>query len=129
MRGAIVTVSGALISLSSLPHGLLAWPAMCGELSHLSAPGNLVGGLGAGWYFGTAAMLTFGILVMAAGLRMRRGDNSMVFVVRAVALCYLVFGVIAFFLRHMNPHFLFFIALGLAAGLPVARRSASASRT
>lgn len=119
MRSAMVVVAGVLMMLSSLPHGGLAWPALRGRLVEAGAEESLIGALGAGWAFGTAAMVAFGIVVVLCGLRLKRGDPSGLAVVRVIAACYLAFGIGAFFVRHMNPHFLFFIATGVLAGAPV----------
>lgn len=119
MRSILVMISGVVMLLSSVAHGGLGWPAMRAELGSTTAPADLVQGLGAGWYFGTASMAAFGSIVLFCGLRMRRGDLSGVPVVGIVAVCYVVFGLLATLLVHLNAHFALFVATGLLAGLPL----------
>lgn len=118
MRAVLVLAAGALMLLSSVAHGALGWPAMRAELERAGAGDDLTGALSAGWYFGTAAMAAFGVIVVICGLRLRRADRSGTPVVLAVAACYLVFGLWAFLLHDFNPHFLLFVATGLLAGIP-----------
>jgi hypothetical protein len=119
MTHILAIVAGAFMLLSALAHGLLGWPVMRGELAKLGAPADLVGGLAAGWLFGSAAMATFGVTVILAALRLRRGDRSGAFALRAIAACYVVFGLAAFVARGFEPFFLNFVAAGALAGMPV----------
>jgi len=118
MRGVLVLAAGVLMLLSSVAHGALGWPAMRAELGRAGAGDDLTGALAAGWYFGTASMAAFGVIVVIGGLRLRRGDRSGIPVILVVAACYLVFGLWAFLLHDFNPHFLLFVATGLLAGVP-----------
>ena len=61
-------------------------------------------------------MLTFGAIVVLSGLGMMRGDRSGVLAVQAIALCYFLFGVVAFYFQSFNHHFLGFAIVGLLAG-------------
>ena len=104
--------------LSSLLHGLMGWPVMRGELTKVGAGAELVEGLGAGWLFGSAAMTTFGAIVIVAALRLRRGDRSGVFALRFIALGYIIFGAAAFVVQGFEPFYLNFVATGALAGAP-----------
>ena len=123
----LVVVAGALMLLSAAAHGLLGWPAMLSELRAVGAADDLIGGLSAGWYWGSVAMVAFGLIALLAGMRLRRGDLSGVAPIRVVAACYVLFGLAAFFSRGFNPHFLLFVATGLLAGVPVSSRPRSGS--
>jgi hypothetical protein len=116
MRPVLALIAGAFMLVSSLAHGLLGWSAMRGELAKVGAPADLVGGLRAGWLFGSASMAAFGAIVLVSALRLRRGDLSGVFALRVVALCYLVFGAAAFVALGFEPFFLSFVATGALAG-------------
>jgi hypothetical protein len=60
-------------------------------------------------------MLTFGAIVTISGFQMRRGNRSGEIAVRAIAVCFLVFGILAFVLEGFDTHFLIFVVLGLLA--------------
>jgi CHASE2 domain-containing sensor protein len=119
VRSISVVLAGAFMVLSSGAHSFLGWPQMEIALDKTTAGPDLIRALATGWYFGSFAMLTFGVILIVCGLRMKRGDHSLAVAARAIAACYLVFGVGAFVTHHFNPHFLAFIVPGLLAGAPV----------
>ena len=82
--------------LSSVAHALLGWPAMRGELQKVGAGSDLMRGLGAGWYFGSVAMLTFGVVTLICGLRFKRGDFSGAVPAQVIGAGYVLFGLAAF---------------------------------
>lgn len=120
MRSVVLMVAGMLMVLSSAAHGMLGWPAMRQALLQAGAGADLVGALAAGWHFGTASMAAFGVIVITAAARLRRGDLSGAIFVKAVAACYVIFGAATFVARAYNPHFLLFVVTGVVAWLPVA---------
>ena len=105
-------LSGALLILSAGAHAFLGWPAMSDALAEVGAGADLSGALAVGWYFGSMAMLVFGLVVL--GVTIRRGDRR---AVRFIALGYLAFGLTAWLLRDLNPHFLLFIVTGVLLAL------------
>jgi O-antigen/teichoic acid export membrane protein len=129
MRNIVVITAGILMLLASVAHGLLGWPALRAELVNEHASPELISGLAAGWLWGSACMLTFGAIVTISGVQMRRGNNSGALAARAIALCFLAFGLLAFVLEGFDPHFLIFVVLGLLAAASFLRRSRSASIT
>lgn len=120
MRFGSLIAAGLLMLLSAAAHGMLGWPAMSQGLAQAGAPPDLAGGLAVGWYWGTLAMLAFGLIVLAAALRLRRGDPSLNAPVLVIAVSYVFFGLAAFVARDNEPFFFLFVATGLLAGLPVA---------
>lgn len=102
--------------LAACAHGLLGWPFLRAELVREHADPELISGLGAGWLWGTACMLVFGAIVLISGIQMRRGVNSGTLAVKAIAVCFLAFGLLAFVLEGFDPHFLIFVFLGLLTG-------------
>ena len=119
MRSILVMSAGVLMILSSGAHAFLGWPQLQPELSKAGVVQPLLGAVAVGWYFGSVAMLTFGVVVLLMGLRLKRGDRSGVLTVRIVAAAYLLFGLTVFVLRDFNPHFLVFVFTGLLTGIPV----------
>jgi hypothetical protein len=122
VRSYVVLFAGAMMVLSSIPHAALGWPAMRGELQRLGAGADLVGGLGAGWMFGSFSMAALGLIVVMGALRFRKGDTSGRASILVAAACYLSFGLAAFFLRDFNPGFLLFVVNGILAGAPALGR-------
>lgn len=129
MRNIVVIVAGILMVLASLAHGLLGWPAVRAELVNERASPDLISGLAAGWLWGSACMLTSGAIVASSGIQMRRCSNSGTLAVRAISVCFLVFGALAFVLQGFERHFLIFVLMGLLAAASFLRRSRSASIT
>ena len=105
-------LSAALLILSALAHAFLGWPAMSAALAEVGAGADLSGALAVGWYFGSMAMLVFGLIVL--GITIRRGDPRPV---RFIALGYLAFGLTAWLTRDLSPHFLLFIVTGALLAL------------
>lgn len=124
MRGIVLQIAGVLTLLSVIPHAFLAWPAFRRDLLAGGTDPNVVGALAAGWMFGSTAMVVFGILGLVAGARLRRGDRSGVTVMRIIALAYVLFGAAAFVARGMNPHFMYFVAIGVIIAAPLTGLSA-----
>ena len=115
--------------VSAFAHGLIGWPAVRAELARVQVPADLVGVVAAGWLFGSAAMAGFGIVVIVAAVRLRGGDCSGVFALRAIGACYFVFGLIAFVAQGYEWFFLNFVAAGLLAGAPVIGRDVTRPTT
>jgi len=111
-RAGIGIAAGALLALSSLAHAFLGWPALRPALQAAQVDERLIGALAVGWYFGSVAMLVFGVIVLQAALRAARGHQVETAPVRAIAVAYVLFGLTAFVCRGLNPHFLFFVACG-----------------
>jgi hypothetical protein len=107
-RTLIGVAGGALLLASGLAHAFLGWPAMAAALAAVEASEDLSGALAVGWYFGSMAMLVFGMIVL--GIAIRKADPC---AVRFIAIGYLVFGLAAWLARDLNPHFLLFIATGV----------------
>jgi hypothetical protein len=95
---------------SGAAHGLMGWPEVVALLQPYSLPEDLLAGLAAGWYFGSACMICFGCITAHATRQVRRGVSSPA--LWPLGLLYLTFGTAAFVLRNMDPHFLLFILTG-----------------
>jgi hypothetical protein len=119
MRSMLVLLAGVVMILSAAAHGLLGWPAMLQALHGAGAPADLAAALSIGWYFGSMAMLVFGVVTVLSALRLRRGDSSGVTTIRVIAAGYVLFGLAAILYRHLNAHFLLFVVTGALAGLPL----------
>lgn len=111
-------LGGGLLLASSLAHGLLGWPPMREALQAASADPDLIGGLGAGWHWGSFSMAGFGAIVVAIALQQLRGGRPSTLPVGLIALTYVAFGVWAV-LERGNPHFLLFVASGALVGVLV----------
>lgn len=108
---------GALLVLSSLAHAFLGWPPFRAALRAADVDARLAGALAVGWYFGSVAMLTFGVIVLRAAWKLSEDAESARGPVKPIAIAYLLFGFSAFLMRDFNPHFLVFILTGsLLAG-------------
>lgn len=71
MGKVLANVGGILMLASSVPHALLGWPASADKLLASGVDPDLVAGLAVGWYFGSAAMLAMGGVVLLAAISYR----------------------------------------------------------
>lgn len=112
-RRVVGIVVGVFLLLSALAHSLLGGEALRAELTAAAVPPDLLRGALIGWYFGGAAMLAFGVLVLHAFAR--RADRPAVSLlpVRIVAATYLLFGAAALAGSGLDPFFLVFVIPGL----------------
>jgi len=126
MRSWLLIVGGLLLGAGAFVHAFAGWPPLRGALESHGCTSNLIGAVGAGWVFGSVAMLTFGFLVLCDGVRLRQGARVCVASSPAIGAAYLAFGATAWLLRDLNPHFLSFVLAGLFIGLPCLVRAAKA---
>jgi hypothetical protein len=124
MRSWLLIVGGLLLVATGLAHALAAWPPLRRSLESYECPGELIGAVAAGWTFGSVALLTFGFLVACDGWRLRRGQRVVVASSSTIGAAVLTFGVMAWMMVDLRPHYLTFVALGLLVGLPCLARSA-----
>lgn len=112
-RSVVGIVVGVFLLLSAVAHSLLGGQALRAELTAAQVPPDLLRGALIGWYFGGAAMLAFGVLVLHAFAR--RADSPAVSLVpaRLVAGTYLLFGGAALAGSDFDPFFLVFVIPGL----------------
>src|SRR5687768_14107289 len=99
--------------LSAGAHGALGWPGLATALHQVNAPPDLVTGLAIGWYFGTATMVAFGLIVLVAGRRLWQGDKTAAAYVWPIAAVYLFFGLGALVATAFNPFFMLFVVTGV----------------
>lgn len=113
----VMLLIAAVFLLSSLAHGLLGWKMLHAALAGISAPRDVVRTVAIGWFLGSAAMVAFGVIVLAAWRRARRRDGSGLQGALVVAVVYFLFGLGAFLSSGFNTHFLllFMIPAGLLA--------------
>ena len=109
-------VIAVLVFASALAHGIYGWSAVREALSTYAVHSDIMGALAVGWYFGSAAMLTFACVILRDAVRQlgrKSVDSGTLWI---IALAYVLFGAIAFIAREFNPHFLLFIVTGILVG-------------
>lgn len=106
-------VSGILMIFGGFAHAVAGWPAMAAALAEQGIDPNLAGALAVGWSFGSIAMLSMGVTVLLSLRALRRGVRDAFGIAMTAGLAYVVFGLGAFAYRFPNPHFLFFIVVGI----------------
>ncbi|HET8946516.1 MAG TPA: hypothetical protein VFQ07_06005 [Candidatus Polarisedimenticolia bacterium] len=95
-----------LLLLSSVAHTVLGTSVVRGALAAIAAPADLVETVTLGWLLGSAAQLTFGLIVMAAWQRARRGDGGGLPGASIIAAVYVLFGLGAFLASGFQLFFL-----------------------
>lgn len=112
-----VLISGVALVVTAFGHALAGWPPLHASLIRTDVDPEVVRALWAGWHFGSAAMLAFGVIVVAAVVRTRRGHVPPSAPLLVVAAACIGFGVIAWLLIGFSAQFPGFIVLGILLGL------------
>jgi hypothetical protein len=79
---------------------------------------KLVLGIGAGWLYGSAAMMTFGVLTLMSWRAVSRGNVTAALVIWPIAALYLLFGAAAYLNSSFERHFLGLSRLARSRRLP-----------
>jgi hypothetical protein len=108
-------VLGLVTAAGAIPHALGGWPRAAESLGTAGVDPDLIGGIAAGWHFGSAAMLALGAIVVLAWRDARAGGDFGWRAALTVGAAYVAFGAAAIVLRGGRPQFLGFLAIG--AGL------------
>jgi hypothetical protein len=117
--------AGGLLVLAAFAHAFTGWPPLRVALEAHAVGADTAGALAAGWFFGSAAMLGFGAALIAMARDAGRGTLGSSAPAWAIAAAFAAFGLAAWVLRDVRPHFLAFIAIGaLVAAFAVAARRA-----
>ena len=118
MRIWLLFVGGILLVASAGAHAFAGWPPQRDMLVQAGTDAELVAGLTLGWYFGSVAMLAFGVVVLRDAWLLKRNPAHAPGAAAIIGVGYLAFGMRALFYRGFNPHFLGFVAIGLVIGIP-----------
>lgn len=114
MKAIGLIVTGVVVLLGSIAHGGIGWPAVKHDLMKANIPADLLVPVGAVWIFGTLSMVTFGAIIVIAGLQLRKGNPASLTAVTCIGIAYILFGAGAVALVGFDLHLLLFAVLGLA---------------
>ncbi len=109
--------TGILLVLSSGAHAFLGWPQFAPALESAGLDADFIAALAVGWYFGSMAMLVFGLIVLLAAGTAGKRKYVPADVCWIIAAGYLLFGSAAYLARDFNPHFLLFVTTGIFVGV------------
>jgi len=112
LRTVLGLIAGAILVLSSAAHSLLGWKGLRARLVTAQAPPDLILGIATGWHFAGAAMLAFGLIVLAIFVKRLRGEAASTLPALIIAILYIISGAWAM-LATGNPFFFIFIVPGL----------------
>jgi hypothetical protein len=104
-RHLMLTVA-VLLLLSCGAHGIFGARMIRQVLIENGASADILETVTLGWSLGSAAMLAFALIVLAAWRRARQGDGSGFPGAAIVAVVYFSFGLGAFLYSRFSPHFL-----------------------
>lgn len=111
----LILLTGVIILAGGVAHGAVAWPELSARLRQMDVDSETISVLFIGWTFGSLAMVTMGTILIIAFAQLRRGFAGARWAVLSVGILYVFFGAGALYLRDMNPHFFFFVGLGVSA--------------
>lgn len=114
-------VAGVMMVLSSAAHSLVGWSQVRAPLDAAQVPPDRILGLGIGWHFGGAAMLTFGAIVIAAFVNVFRGRPASLATPFLIAVVYIAFGAWALLVSG-DPFFFIFIVPGVLLAIGASAR-------
>jgi hypothetical protein len=118
VKTAILGIGTALLILASAcAHALLGWPAIEESFRGASVDSGLLAALAIGWYFGSASMAAFSLVVGLQAVNRLRKVPVSTGSLWPIAAMYVLFGSIAMVARNLNPHFILFVVTGLLVGL------------
>jgi hypothetical protein len=123
-----LVLAGVLLLASAAGHGIAGWAALRAELAAASVPADLAGGIGAGWQFGTAAFLAFGVVAFFAGLSAGRASSHLYVALLPIAAACAGFGAV-YLVARAELFFLLFVVLGALVGAGAAGELRAAVRT
>lgn len=112
-RSILGLVVGATMIASSGAHSLLGWKLLRGALEQAHVDGELIKSLALGWHFAGAAMLAFGVIVVALFRHRLMGTAVNLKPAIVIGTTYVVYGVWAFTVSGFDPFFLVFIVPGV----------------
>lgn len=113
----LVLVSGIALVVTAFGHAFAGWPPLHASLIRTGVAPEVVRALWAGWHFGSATMLAFGVIVIVAVARTRWGHVPRTAPLFIIAAACIGFGVVASLLVGFSSQFLGFIGLGVLLGL------------
>lgn len=112
-RAVLAAIGAVLLVASAAAHAFLGWPPFAADLREGGIEPDHITGLAIGWYFGSVAMVGFGLITAHAARELYCGRETGVPALGAIGLGYVAYGAVAFAATMHNPHFLGFIAIGL----------------
>jgi hypothetical protein len=108
----ILLVVGVLITLGAYGHGFKGRLGIDAELNKFPIASNVYTMLYVVWYFVSGCFLVFGITVISAWSRFRKGDHSLAGVTNLIGALFFATGVGGIIYRHGDPFMTVFITEG-----------------
>jgi uncharacterized membrane protein YhaH (DUF805 family) len=106
-------VVAAFLIISSFLHTILGWKSLSGQLREAHAPEVLIAHLALGWHMGSAAMFTFGAILILLFAKRFRDRTTSLWIGQLIAIFYTGYGVWA----QAESHNSFFAAMFIVPGL------------
>ncbi len=119
MRKVMGFISGTLLLVSGFFHSFTGLPRLTDALTQEGVPGNIHLAVIAGWTFGAAAMIAFGVMMLIWAVRHHRGESPSSAPAGVISVMHFVYGAIVYYIADFNPHYLLFILIGVSTGLTV----------
>jgi len=113
MRIVLGFVLAAFLIVSSFMHSVLGWRSLSGQLRGAHAPEELIAHLALGWHLCSAAMFTFGVILIFLYAKFLRDRATPLWVAQSIALFYVGYGIWA----QVQSHNSFFAVMFIVPGL------------
>lgn len=122
ISSAVLVLAALAILGTAVLHGMVNVPHLREDMVEIGVRPTLLGAITLVLYFSVVAMFAFGGLVLSGAVQSLRGRSPERAPLWVVALCYLAFGLAAFFLVGRSPHFLGYAGMGLLVAIGAALR-------
>jgi hypothetical protein len=113
LRIVLGLVVAAFIIISSFLHSILGWKSLSGQLREAHAPEELIAHLALGWHMCSAAMFTFGAILIFLFAKHLRDRTTSLRIGQVIAIFYAGYGVWA----QVESHNSFFAVMFIVPGL------------
>lgn len=108
----VLFFAGFAVFATAFLHGILGGGAMLAELEAGGISADVRGAIAISTAAGSLCWAMLGVIVLLAGVRLRRGDGSLWLPAFAIGVLWIGFGLVALVVRGFRPHFLVFIVMG-----------------
>lgn len=125
--------AGGLLLLSALAHAFAGWTPLRGELVRQETSTELIEAIAVGWWFGTTAFLSFGVITLQLAERLKTQPDTPVAPVVLLGAALFGYGTFGSFYTELTRQLALFVCLGLfimmaAGGAAWAAREMRAAR-
>jgi hypothetical protein len=120
VRSTLLFMAALLMGLAAVVNAVVAVPHLRADMAEINVRPSLLGAVSLGLYFGTFAMVGFALVVLAAAFQASRGAALARPLLAIIAVIFVAFGIVAFFVWSGSAHTLGYVLMGVLIGIAIA---------